>query len=901
MRNVCAFLVVLLIGIVAVPSTVVRLQAAIPAEERAALIALYNAANGDFWDKNDGWKGNNNESDGFSQRGSEDSWFGIEVSENRVISIYLGWNNLTGRIPKELGNLNHLQKLILGVNNLSAVPPELGNLTNLTELSLGWNPLNTIPPELENLSNLTTLLLTNTGLVNIPAGLGNLSNLVSLHLGHNNFSGIPPELGNLNNLELLYLSGNNLSEIPPELGNLSNLEQLYLEKNSLTEIPPELGNLGNLTDLYLYENLLTAIPPELGNLHNLTDLRVQKNHLKYFPEAVLTMTNLSHLDLSHNEIRGRIPENFGDLSNLVTLHLDANRLTGPIPLSFLNLTRLKSELISYIRYNGLYSDDPELSDFLSNRFSWWPHFQTIAPANLSASSASFFSIRVSWAPIGYKQHEGGYMVFYGPSANGPWRYAGMTSDKYTSSYEVTGLIPGKTYYFRVKTKTYPNYFNANAVVSEASPVVSAVVSPNSANILGEFDTPVDGAIVRGSIPVSGWVINDTGIESVKIYLEQSKNLVFIGNAVFVEGARPDIEKLFPGFPNTRNAGWGYLMLTNFLPDGGNGIFTLRAIAADKDGNSVTLGIRTIICDNANAVKPFGTIDKPAQGESASGDSFVNFGWVLTPQPNTIPPDGSTITVWVDGVALGHPVYNQYRADIAGLFPGYNNSNGAVGYFYLDTTRYENGVHTIAWSVQDDAGNQDGIGSRYFTIRNVGEDTGPKASPAGHPLEDAGGECRGGPLRPPISEGTIPVDYSRPVRIKKGFNRNIEPQILYPGENGTIHIEIGVLERIEIHLSDIGTGIEELSAGYLQVGSMLRRLPIGSTFDIKTGTFSWQPGPGFIGEYRLVFVNIGKDGITNKKDIVVNIVPDQDAANLRINNNKTKLAVGNWQKTPPNGV
>jgi hypothetical protein len=72
---------------------------------------------------------------------------------------------------------------------------------------------------------------------------------------------------------------------------------------------------------------------------------------------------------------------------------------------------------------------------------------------------------------------------------------------------------------------------------------------------------------------------------------------------------------------------------------------------------------------------------------------------------------------VDGVDLGHPVYNIYRPDIAGLFPSYANSNGAVGYFILDTTTYENGVHTLQWVVTDSAGNTDGIGSRYFVIQN----------------------------------------------------------------------------------------------------------------------------------------------------------------------------------------
>jgi hypothetical protein len=162
-----------------------------------------------------------------------------------------------------------------------------------------------------------------------------------------------------------------------------------------------------------------------------------------------------------------------------------------------------------------------------------------------------------------------------------------------------------------------------------------------------------------------------------------------------------------------------MLLTNFLPNQGNGTFTILAQAIDREGHQVVLGTKTIICDNAHAVKPFGAIDTPAQGGTASGKNFINWGWVLTPQPNSIPTNGSTINVYIDGVAIGHPVYNNYREDIAGLFPGYANSNGAVGYFYLDTTAYENGVHTIQWTAADNAGNNDGIGSRYFTIQNAG--------------------------------------------------------------------------------------------------------------------------------------------------------------------------------------
>ncbi len=158
-------------------------------------------------------------------------------------------------------------------------------------------------------------------------------------------------------------------------------------------------------------------------------------------------------------------------------------------------------------------------------------------------------------------------------------------------------------------------------------------------------------------------------------------------------------------------------MTHFLANGGNGTYSLKAVATDVSGLETVLGVTSITCDNANAVKPFGTIDTPIPGGVASGSSYMNWGWALTPQPNTIPTDGSTINVYIDGVYVGNPVYNLYRADIAILFPGYNNSNGAVGYFYVDTTQYSNGVHSIQWVVQDNNGNTDGIGARYFLIQN----------------------------------------------------------------------------------------------------------------------------------------------------------------------------------------
>jgi hypothetical protein len=292
------------------------------------------------------------------------------------------------------------------------------------------------------------------------------------------------------------------------------------------------------------------------------------------------------------------------------------------------------------------------------------------------------------------------------------------------SVDATGLAAG----------TYTSQVTVEAAGATNSPqmidvTLNVIAAGASSPPFGYFDTPTAGATVAGAIPVTGWALDD--VEVVKIDVKRSPHatdnpaaigpdgLVYIGDAIFVEGARPDIEATYPDYPLNYRAGWGYMMLTNMLPDGGNGAFTLHAFATDKDGNRVKLGEKAVTSDNANSKLPFGTIDTPSQGGGASGAAYYNFGWALTPKPNMIPIDGSTIWVFVDGVGLGNPSYNHYRDDIATLFPDYLNSGGAVGVYDLNTTAYANGMHTIAWGVTDNVGNADGIGSRYFMVQNMG--------------------------------------------------------------------------------------------------------------------------------------------------------------------------------------
>jgi hypothetical protein len=370
-----------------------------------------------------------------------------------------------------------------------------------------------------------------------------------------------------------------------------------------------------------------------------------------------------------------------------------------------------------------------------------------------------------------------------------------------------------------------------------NPIINTTPS-NSSGPYGSFDTPINNTTgIAGEIAVTGWALDSVGVAKVDIWREPvgnepvaSNGFVYIGDAVFVAGARPDVVAAYPNVPFNYRAGWGYLMLTTGLPNNGgspgpgNGTYRLHAIAYNTAGTAVDLGTRTITVDNAHATKPFGTIDAPLQGGTLSG-TVINFGWALTPQPYMIPADGSTIAVTVDGQVVGHPVYNQYRGDIATSFPAYANSNGAVGYFYLDTTTLTNGVHNIGWLVHDNAGRTNGLGSRYFTVLNSG--AGAAAAPQAAAL-------------PGVTGG---------VRLRRGYDLNTAPQLLTPETDGTLLVEVEELGRIELQVG--------ATEGYLLVNGERSPLPIGSS--LNAGVFYWQLGPGFLGDFDMVFLSNQSDG------------------------------------------
>jgi hypothetical protein len=65
---------------------------------------------------------------------------------------------------------------------------------------------------------------------------------------------------------------------------------------------------------------------------------------------------------------------------------------------------------------------------------------------------------------------------------------------------------------------------------------------------------------------------------------------------------------------------------------------------------------------------------------------------------------------------------------------------------------------------------------------------------------------------------------------------------------------------------------EKYTAFQMVDGRIKSLPIGSTTDRENGILYWQPGPGFIGKFRFLFIRKNPSGDMSQKMVNIRIVP-----------------------------
>jgi len=196
------------------------------------------------------------------------------------------------------------------------------------------------------------------------------------------------------------------------------------------------------------------------------------------------------LDLSNNQLEGGIPAQLGSLANLLRLYLQGNRLSGTLPPELGDLNALDT---LWLHSNGLTGVVPAgLIDVPDIDLRWnglytaggpWDGTQTVAPDNVSATAQGQTSVLLTWTPIAYTANDGAYRVLVASSPGGPFSLVAETTDKTVSTLTASGLAPGTTYYFIVRSRTEPHAVNDSSVLSRPSATVSATTDPYGPGLL----------------------------------------------------------------------------------------------------------------------------------------------------------------------------------------------------------------------------------------------------------------------------------------------------------------------------------------------------------------------------------------------------------------------------------
>ncbi|KAL7504196.1 hypothetical protein ACHAXN_001893 [Cyclotella atomus] len=266
--------------------------------DRQSLLSLLQASEGLDWStSHTGW-------DASDTTSSVCDWEGISCrvaldgEKYYITGIKLPNTGLSGTLPPQLGQLEHLQELNLRGNLIrGSIPVEITQLKELQTVDLTECQLGGTLPQHWTSDKLEKLLLGQNGIggkffhdVTSP----HIYSIVEINLEQNQLEGTlsGETIQAMGKLETLSLSQNNLSGLLPgrEIGSLSSLKYLYLDSNHLVgSLSSSIAQQGkaNLEEFWLQDNAFSGtVPASFVRLDRLHDFFIDGNKFTGLPEEI---------------------------------------------------------------------------------------------------------------------------------------------------------------------------------------------------------------------------------------------------------------------------------------------------------------------------------------------------------------------------------------------------------------------------------------------------------------------------------------------------------------------------------------------------------------------------------------------------------------------------------------
>lgn len=332
---------------------------AINEQDSVALLAFYEANNGDDWVENTGWVD-----------GSEPvwAWPGIERVENvagegepadwRVTRIDMPRNNMTvpGEIPPEIEDLEYLAWFKSDVNlHVGTLPTEFANLQRLERMLVRTN-LFTGEVDWAAFAQMPVMqqfrIRDNYFTGDLPAMLGGNGEWPALqrfYVDANRFTGQIPEVHqDLTTLVRVYLHDNQLTGPIPDWSHLEGMEYYRIAGNDLDP--------GPIPDWIFDSWSSTLVRFQIHNTNrtgSLSDKITQMEALEQFiiggpgdtigegetmddiPDMSF-MPSLRRINFYGGEWTGTLPTWLVNVANLEDIHFEDMNITGTIPAEWAN-------------------------------------------------------------------------------------------------------------------------------------------------------------------------------------------------------------------------------------------------------------------------------------------------------------------------------------------------------------------------------------------------------------------------------------------------------------------------------------------------------------------------------------------------------------------------------------
>jgi Leucine-rich repeat (LRR) protein len=231
-------------------------------------------------------------------------------------------------VPSSVFCFKHLKELYIRRTRFhdgnGGLPAEIERLApTLTHLGIYNVPITHLPEQIGELKHLESLVLSNTGLITLPDSIGNLSSLALLSLPYNKLTSLPTTVLKIPLLWELILSHNPYLRSIKSINGHRYLSYLQTDNCPIEEIPV---NLPQLTDLNMFNNNLTNLV-NIRTLGNETESEkyfdFDKNYIRFVPPQIQYVKNLYSLNLDNNKLK-MLPSDIFDIQTLDYLSIRNN-------------------------------------------------------------------------------------------------------------------------------------------------------------------------------------------------------------------------------------------------------------------------------------------------------------------------------------------------------------------------------------------------------------------------------------------------------------------------------------------------------------------------------------------------------------------------------------------------